>query len=193
MLVILEHILTGERFAQYANHLSPQDRPAAKSLLENQRSVLRQRVQNHLEAAYGLEALTPGSLDTTHELELHERFVSLQPGFEPQPPVAAHLAGAMEHLLSQALEHEFPAAPHFEAEIKTSNLQKVYEQVRAATQTETWTGSVVWPTSKPRRRRGGRDGKAKGRVLGFGCVSRSSSGWLEMTTAPCGQREPGNR
>src|SRR5574341_1092391 len=42
----------------------------------------------------------------------------------------------MEHLLSQALEHEFPAAPHFEAEIKTSNLQKVYEQVRAATQTE---------------------------------------------------------
>src|SRR6266446_4868938 len=30
MLVILEHILTGERFAQYANHLSPQDRQAAK-------------------------------------------------------------------------------------------------------------------------------------------------------------------
>jgi hypothetical protein len=136
MLVILEHILTGERFSQYANHLSPQDRPAAKSLLENQRSVLRQRVQNHLEAAYGLEALIPGSLDTTHELELHERFVSLWPGFEPQPPVAANLAGAMEHLLSQALEHEFPAAPYFEAEIKTSNLQKVYEQVRAATQVE---------------------------------------------------------
>ena len=136
MLVILEHVLTGERFAQYANHLSPQDRQAAKSLLENQRSVLRQRVQNHLDAAYGLEALTPGSLDTTHELELHERFVSLQPGFEPQPPVAANLAGAMEHLLSQALEHEFPAAPYFEAEIKTSNVQKVYEQVRAATQTE---------------------------------------------------------
>jgi hypothetical protein len=136
MLVILEHILTGERFAHYANHLSPQDRQAAKSLLENQRSVLRQRVQNHLDAAYGLEALTPGSLDSTHELELHERFASLQPGFEPQPPVAANLTGAMEHLLSQALEHEFPAAPHFEAEIKTSTLQKVYEQVRAATQTE---------------------------------------------------------
>lgn len=136
MLVILEHILTGERFVHYANHLSPQDRQAAKSLLENQRSVLRQRVQNHLEAAYGLEALLPSSLDSTHELELHERFVSLWPGFEPQPPVAANLAGAMTHLMSQALEHEFPAAPHFEAEIKTSNLQKVYEQVRAATQTE---------------------------------------------------------
>jgi hypothetical protein len=136
MLVILEHILTGERFAHYANHLSPQDRQAAKSLLENQRSVLRQRLQNHLDAAYGLEALTPGSVDTTHELELHEQFVSLRPGFEPQPPVAANLAGAMAHLLSQALEHEFPAAPSFEAEIKTSNVHKVYEQVRVATQTE---------------------------------------------------------
>ncbi len=39
MLVILEHVLTGERFGQYSNHLSPQDRQAAKSLLENQRSV----------------------------------------------------------------------------------------------------------------------------------------------------------
>jgi hypothetical protein len=135
MLVILEHVLTGERFSQYANHLSPQDRQAAKSLLENQRSVLRQRLQNHLDAAYGLESLLPGSLDTTHELELHERFVSLWSSFEPQPPVAASLAGALEHLLSQALEHEFPAAPHFEAEVKTSNLRKVYEQASAATQT----------------------------------------------------------
>ena len=88
LLVILEHILTGERFSQYANDLSPQDRQAAKSLLENQRSVLRQRVQNHLDAAYGLEALSPGSLDTTHDLELHERFFSLWHGFDLQLPVA---------------------------------------------------------------------------------------------------------
>ncbi len=77
LLVILEHILTGERFGQYANHLSPTDRQAAKSLLENQRSVLKQRVQNHLDAAYGLESISPGSLDTTHELDQHEQFVSL--------------------------------------------------------------------------------------------------------------------
>ena len=80
MLVILEHILTGERFLQYANHLSPQDRQAAKSLLENQRSVLQQRVQNHLDAAYGLEALSPGSLDTTHDMDLNEHFASLCAG-----------------------------------------------------------------------------------------------------------------
>lgn len=134
MLVILEHILTGERFGQYSTQLSPQDRQSARSLLENQRSVLRQRVQNHLEAAYGLDALLAGSLDTVHELDLSERFVALCDGFVPRPPVAANLGQAMTHLLSQALEHEFPAAPHFEAEIKTTPLKKVFEQIMPATQ-----------------------------------------------------------
>ena len=136
MLVILEHILTGERFGQYSNHLSPQDRQAAKSLLENQRSVLRTRVQNHLDAAYGLDAITQGSLDTTHELEQHEQFVSLDVGFDPQPPVAANLAGAMNHLLSQALMSEFPGAPNFEAEVKIGNLRKVQAVLSEAAQSQ---------------------------------------------------------
>ena len=135
-LVILEHILTGERFSQYSNHLSPQDRQAAKSLLENQRSVLRQRVQNHLDAAYGLESVTSGSLDTTHDLDLNERFCSLLPGFEPRPPVAANLGGAMHHLLGQALAHEFPAAPEFEAEVKKGSLKKVHEIVSELAQSQ---------------------------------------------------------
>lgn len=134
MLVILEHILTGERFGQFSNHLSPQDRQAAKSVLESQRNQLRTRVQNHLDAAYGLDEVMQGSLDTTHDLDLNEHYVSLCPGFVPQPPVAANLTGAMQHLLSQALEHEFPAAPHFEAEVKSNALKKVYEEVFPATQ-----------------------------------------------------------
>jgi hypothetical protein len=133
LLVVLDHILSGERFGQYANHLSPQDRQAAKSLLENQRSVLRQRVLNHLEAAYGLDA--PGSLDTTHELELSDRFQSLLPGFDLRPPVASRLGDALQHLLGQALAHEFPAAPDFESEPKPTVLKKVHEQVSAAAQT----------------------------------------------------------
>jgi len=135
MLVILEHILAGERFTQYSTHLSPQDRTAAKSLLENQRSVLKQRVHAHLDAAYGLESLMQGSLDSMHDLELSERFVSLSPGFDVQPPVAANLRGAMDHLIDQALAYEFPAAPYFEAEIKRNNLHKVHDLVSAATQT----------------------------------------------------------
>ena len=86
---MLEHILAGERFAGYATHLSPQDRLAAQTLLGNQCSELRQRVRHHLEAAYGLDALLPGSLDSTQELEPHEQFASLKNGFSPQPPAAA--------------------------------------------------------------------------------------------------------
>ncbi len=93
---------------------------------------MRQRVQSHLDAAYGLDPLIPGSLDTVHDLEPSERFVSLWRDFEPRPPVAANLAGAMNHLVSQALEHQFPAAPQFEAEIKSSNLKKVFEVLSQA-------------------------------------------------------------
>jgi hypothetical protein len=142
LLVILEHILTGERFNQYSNHLSPQDRQSAKSLLENQRRVLRQRVQNHLEAAYGLDAIASGSLDTTHALELHEQFVSLRDGWDPQSPVASNLGNAMHHLLSQALASEFPGAPDFGAEVKLSNLKKVYAVVTEATQSSDGRAAV---------------------------------------------------
>lgn len=134
LLVILEHILTGERFSQYSGHLSAQDRQAAKASLENQRSQLRQRVQNHLDAAYGLESITAGSLDTTHELDQHEQFVSLWSQFEPQPPVASNLGSALQHLLEQALDCEFPAAPDFESEVKDSSLKKVHEVVSQAIQ-----------------------------------------------------------
>lgn len=134
-LLILEHVLTGERFSQYANHLSPQDRQTAKSLLENQRSVLRQRVRNHLDAAYGIST-APDSLDTNSSLELNEQFVSLWPSLELQPPTAANLAGALQNLLEQALSHEFPGAPAFEADVsKVSTLQKVYQYVSQAAQT----------------------------------------------------------
>ncbi|HEX6985458.1 MAG TPA: phage resistance protein, partial [Planctomycetaceae bacterium] len=132
LLVVLEHVLTGERFGQYAAQLSPQDRQAAKVSLESQRNQLRQRVLNHLDAAYGLDALAPGSLDTIHDLEPGEHYVSLLPGFEPRPPVAANLRQAMEGLLGQALAHEFPAAPDFEAEAKPLNLKKVHDVVEAA-------------------------------------------------------------
>ena len=46
-LVILDHILTGERFAGVSAHLSPVDRAQARSLLENQQSQLRQKLKTH--------------------------------------------------------------------------------------------------------------------------------------------------
>src|SRR4051794_17085077 len=136
LLVVLEHILAGERFAGYATHLSPQDRLAAQTLLGNQCSELRQRVKHHLEAAYGLDALLPGSLGSTQELEPHEQFASLKSGFTPQPPASATLKGALEGLLDQALADDYPAHPRFEAEVKASNLRKVYDVVVQAARKE---------------------------------------------------------
>lgn len=136
LLVILEHILTGERFPGFVSDMSLPDRIAAKTVLENQCSELKQRVRHHLEAAYGLNALLPGSLDPAQELEPHEQFQSLKNGFSPQPPAAANLRGALLSLLEQAMADDFPAHPKFDAEIKASNLNKVCEVVRQAARKE---------------------------------------------------------
>lgn len=132
MLVILEHILIGERFDGYASILPFEDRPIAKALLENQRSQLRQRVRQHIEAAYGIDRQSKGSVDTSHEL--HEHFDSLLPDFDPQPPAAANLAEALSKLLDQAMQRQFPAHPEFEMPPKGANLRKVCEESCRATQ-----------------------------------------------------------
>lgn len=137
MLVTLDHILagTGERFAQFASNLSVQDRQSAKTILENQRSSLHQRVLHHLEVVYGLDTTDSNSINSERSLELNERFHSLYSGLELRPPVASSLRDALTNLLEQALEYEFPAAPAFEAEIEAStNLEKVYRVMMDATQ-----------------------------------------------------------
>jgi hypothetical protein len=133
LLVVLEHVLTGERFPQYAAHLSQQDQAAARALLENQRSQLRQRVKNDLCAVYGLDAGNPEAVDSAHELTDH--FQSLWSGFDPQPPARTQLRDAMEDILGQALAYQYPAHPLFEAEIKTANLNKVLDVATQAART----------------------------------------------------------
>ena len=145
-LVTLEHILMGDRFGQYATQLSPQDRATAKSILESQRSALRHRVEDHLDCAYGLESRMTLSLDSSHHLELHERFFSLQPGLELRPPNAANLQQGMEKLFEQALAHEFPGAPAFDADVmKSLNLDKVYVILLEAARTSDGRVKVETP------------------------------------------------
>lgn len=126
-LVVVEHVLRGTMFESYTSDLSPQDRPVARELLDNQATVLRQRVQAHLEAAYGLEQITPGSIDPQYELEPSDRFQSLLPGFSPRPSAKTNLKDALEDLLNQAWSYDFPAHPQFEAEVKPGLLKKVFE------------------------------------------------------------------
>jgi hypothetical protein len=131
-LVVLDHILTGERFAEYAGHLAPVDRAAARSLLDNQRSQLRQRLVAYLEGAYGVASPLPGAVDASHELAEHVQ--SLDPTFRPQPPVGANLGEGFTQLLDQALQHQFPGHPRFEADARAASLRKVHAELQRATQ-----------------------------------------------------------
>ncbi len=130
-LVIIDHVLTGERFNSYASFLSPQDRPTARTLLDNQRSSLRERVKQHVEAAYGVRGSQSKSIDNSHELT--DTFKSLYPGLDLQPPAASSLKSALEDLLGQGLGFEFPSHPSFGAEIKSLHLRKVHDEIIKAT------------------------------------------------------------
>jgi hypothetical protein len=147
-LVILDHILTGERFNNYVTHLSPVDRAAARSLLENQQSQLRQRMISYLEGAYGiLPKPVEGSLDPAHQLTPAESFNSLDPSFTLQPPAAAGLSEALDQLLDQALRHQYPAHPLFDAEAKLNMpaLRRVFEVVERATEAQDGRIAVEQP------------------------------------------------
>jgi hypothetical protein len=130
-LVILDFILTGEqRFSEYAGHLSLTDRAQARALATNQRDQLRARIQQYLEAAYGVSDEPREGYQPS--IERAEQLVSLDPTFTAQRPVGANLKDALDRLLDQALSHEFPSHPHFETDVKTLAVKKVWVEVERA-------------------------------------------------------------
>ena len=125
-LAILEHILSGTRFDQYASHVSPTSRLAARLILENQRNTLHGQVTAAVNTAYGIEtAVGAGVLDQSMELELADRFQSLSPGLTLRPPAMAKLSAGLENLVGQALAWEYPSAPEFGTAITTATLNTV--------------------------------------------------------------------
>jgi len=134
LYTILDHVLTGDRFNDYASHLKAVDRAPARGLLENQKSQLRQRLINVLEGAYGVTTPAPGTVDLSHFAGPADHFTSLDPTFRPAPPVGANLKQALEHLLDQMLRHQFPAHPAFEIDVKGVLLRRVLDEVQRATQ-----------------------------------------------------------
>lgn len=131
-LVRLNHILSHDRFNDYVSHLSAQDRSSAKASLESQQSTLHQTVSEHIEAAYGLNSNSRNSLDPVHTLDIDDRFVSLANGLALRPPARPNFRDAIQDLLGQALEYEFPGAPHFQEDTRSLHVKKVYEAIRGA-------------------------------------------------------------
>ena len=129
--VVLDHLLNGERFNEAASHLSQVDRAAARALLDNQRSQLKQRMISCLEAAYGVSGHAAGLVDPSFDLA--DRFQSLDRRFEPRPPAAANLREALANLLDQIQSYRFPRHPKFETKVQTKDLRRVLDvALRAA-------------------------------------------------------------
>ena len=130
-LVVLEDVLkSDESYARYSQHLSPQDRAVARSLLDNQRSQLRTQIKDALMAAYGVSEAPPGTLD--HAGLLESQLISLQPGFRPRPPQGTTMDKAFEQLLDQALGFQYPDHPELGCELRPSDLGRVLGELRRA-------------------------------------------------------------
>ncbi|MBN9519352.1 hypothetical protein J0H58_12655 [bacterium] len=135
-LVIIDRLLLGTNLDQHAKHLSAQDRQTARLLLQNQQSALSQRLLQAVEAAYAIRSEpTPGTLDASFDMS-ESHFQSLFPTLALQRPVGASLGEALEHLLDQALSHQYPRHPKFGQEIKPGkDLRQVLEVCQEAART----------------------------------------------------------
>ena len=129
-LVLLDQVLTGNRLNEYGAHLSQTDRDQARGLMVNQRDQMRTRIRNCLLAAYGISRADVDAVDDSHDLEGH--FVSLNPGLEVRPPVAASIGGALQDVFGQWLTARYPNHPEFGVEVRRPGLRRVLEVVERA-------------------------------------------------------------
>ena len=139
-LVVLDYILQGERFDNYAAHLSFVDRVQAKALARNQFEQLRHKLKSQLEVAYGISAEPRDAV--SNPLTADQQFRSLDPTLSPRPPVGADFRSAFESLLGQLFAHQFPAHPEFDTEIKASVVKKVWPEVQKAIESSGQRGFV---------------------------------------------------
>lgn len=150
-LVRLDYLLTGERFDRHAGHLPVQERPSARTILENQRNELRTRLGKALEVAYGLSNESDPLIDSVLVPERH--LLSLRPTFEPKPPIATSFREAFDQIAGQALSFAFPGHPNLPPELVT---RKELEEL------ERWVGEAA---RQPDRRLRIDDKRVRERVL----------------------------
>lgn len=129
-LVRLDYILTGDTFERLASHLSPTERPLARSQLANEQSAVRERVIAVLRQAYGVDPTQPGTVDA--QLDPGDQFSSLDPGLVVRPPVGTSLRSFAEGIADQLLVYRYPKHPDFTEKIGLADLRNTLAQVTAA-------------------------------------------------------------
>jgi hypothetical protein len=129
-LVVLDHVLTGDRFESYTTHLSPQDRSEARTLLRNQAETLRTQMRMILQQAYGLTTPDPDLVQP--DLSPGDQFPTLDPTLTVRPPTSGNLAEALPQVLDQILAHQHPKHPQFDTEVRLGDLKTCLELVSRA-------------------------------------------------------------
>ncbi len=130
--VVLEFLLSNdERLRQYTSNLSFAERSEAKTVLSNQRDQLRERLRRALRMAYGVMNPEPGLLDEGLSLEKDQQFQSLDGTNPIRPPAAANLRGALDDLIKQGLDGQYPSHPRFSEDLKLSPglVQQAFEKL----------------------------------------------------------------
>lgn len=130
-LVVLDHVLSGDRLEGFTTHLSPQDRVEARHALENMRDSHREQVTEFLRQCYGIR--TPVEerwVDAV--LELNDQFQSLDPLLTVHAPTATSFGGAFEQILDQMMRHRYPAHPEFDGEVGVRDLRTCLEHIERA-------------------------------------------------------------
>ena len=131
--VLLEFLLSNDdRLRQYSSHLSLADRAEAKTVLDNQRDQLKERLRRALRMAYGVMNAETGILDEGLQLDKEQQFQSLDPSVTVRPPAAADLRTALDSLIEQALDGQYPAHPKFSRDdMKLTNalVQQAFDKI----------------------------------------------------------------
>lgn len=105
-LVVLNAVLQGTKWANYAGDLTEVERPQARAILEAQQRSIRGQLGSVLQQVYGVAAGR-----TFPEGE--EPLQSLTNSFQPRRPVGATMLEATDRLIDQAFTARFPDHPEF--------------------------------------------------------------------------------
>lgn len=153
-LVVLDYLLTGNRFDQYAAGLPVNDREPARRQLANQRESLTEQVTTSLRQAYGIDAATDDHLGS--RVPDDRTFESLAPGHSPLRPSAATFREAAGTVMRDALSAQFPDHPQpdsgSEEEVRVGELNAVLELARRAMDGGGRVEAVERPTANKVRR-----------------------------------------
>lgn len=110
-LVILNYVLAGDRWAGFSDELAEADRPAARSILQQQQTQLRLSLGSAIQVAYGVAVPTGDGMGEFSASQPPLR--SMHSSFEAQPPVGTSIAEAVDRLIGSAYDALYPDHPDF--------------------------------------------------------------------------------